>query len=68
MRKRIALKLVNNGFRCRKDTEVKASNKWMKIAKKALKQFCKASIPADIPIFGNYQGNYKKNMENTDGK
>lgn len=68
MRKRIALKLVNNGFRCRKDTEIKASNKWVKISNKALKQFCKALIPSSIPIFGSYQGNYKKSMESINGK
>nr|WP_319775973.1 hypothetical protein [uncultured Sphaerochaeta sp.] len=68
MRKRVALKLVHNGFRCRKDIEMKAKAKWVKLIVKALKKFCKTSIPASIPIFGNYQGNYEKSMENINGK
>ena len=60
MRKRVALKVVSNGFRCRKDTEIKASNKWSKISRKAIKQFYNLLIPTSIPLFGKYQSNYKK--------
>ena len=42
MKKRIVIKLANNGMKCRKDTEMKATHKWGKMLANAFRDIAKS--------------------------